>query len=216
MSYSSKCTAPLMGEEIVHAAEMVNRRASDKGFVQLAMRSGQYQTLNAGIVCEGQIKEIDFVTGEIIRGEKISDNVVGYVAYMRLVNGFEKSLYMTVEELREHAAKYSQSYAYDQKTGKQSSPWTTHFDAMAKKTVLKQLLSRFGVISIDQQSRALTTALKADQAVITEDGFRYVDNERGEERIVPFGDVIELPEAGDVDDTDNPDENNQEENKTND
>ena len=63
MSYSSKCTAPLMGEEIVHAAEMVNRRASDKGFVQLAMRSGQYQTLNAGVVREGQIKEIDFEIG---------------------------------------------------------------------------------------------------------------------------------------------------------
>ena len=168
-----------------------------RGYIQLAMRSGQYQTLNSGAVREGQIKEIDFVTGEIIRGEKISDNVVGYLAYMRLINGFEKSLYMTTEELQAHAEKYSQSYAYDLRSGKKSSVWSTNFDAMAKKTVLKKLLSNFGVISIDQQSIALATALQADQAVVMEDGFKYVDN--GEEKIVPFSDVIDLPEANDID-----------------
>lgn len=164
-----------------------------RGYVQLAMRSGQYKTLNAGAVCEGQIAEIDFVTGEIIRGEKISDNVVGYVAYMELINGFKKSLYMTNEELQTHAEKYSQSYAYDMRSGKKSSVWSTNFDAMAKKTVLKKILSTFGIISIDQQSAALATALQADQAVITDEGFRYIDNEHGEEKIVPFSDVIELP-----------------------
>lgn len=179
-----------------------------KGFVQLAMRSGQYKTLNSGAVREGQIKEIDFVTGEIIRGEKISDKVVGYVAYMELVNSFKKSLYMTVEELQEHATRYSQSYAYDLRSGKKSSVWTTNFDAMAKKTVLKKLLSTFGIISIDQQSAALATALQADQAVITEEGFRYIDNEHGEENIVPFSDIIDLPEADAPEDTT---ENNQEE-----
>ena len=166
-----------------------------KGFVQLAMRSGQYRTLNAGAVREGQIKEIDFITGEIIRGDKTSDEVVGYVAYMELINGFTKSLYMTVEDLQAHAAKYSMSYAYDLRSGRKSSVWSTNFDAMARKTVLKRLLNNFGVISIDQQSAALTTALQADQAVITEDGFRYVDNECGEEKVVPFSEVINLPEA---------------------
>ena len=170
-----------------------------KGFVQLAMRSGQYRTLHAGAVREGQIKDIDFVTGEIIRGEKISDTVVGYVAYMELINGFNKALFMTVDELQAHAERYSQSYAYDLRSGRKSSVWSTNFDAMARKTVLKRLLSNFGIISIDQQSAALATALQADQAVITEEGFRYIDNEHGGEKIVPFSEVIDLPDADAVD-----------------
>ncbi len=170
-----------------------------KGFVQLAMRSGQYRTLHAGAVREGQIKDIDFVTGEIVRGEKISDTVVGYVAYMELINGFNKALFMTVDELQAHAERYSQSYAYDLRSGRKSSVWSTNFDAMARKTVLKRLLSNFGIISIDQQSAALATALQADQAVITEEGFRYIDNEHGGEKIVPFSEVIDLPDAVDPD-----------------
>jgi len=167
------------------------------------MRSGLYATLNSGAVHEGQIKEIDFITGEIIRGEKISDKIVGYVAYMELLNGFRKSLYMTIEEIQAHAEKYSQSYAYDLRSGKKSSVWSTNFDAMAKKTVLKKLLSGFGIMSIDQKSADLATALQADQAVITDGGLRYIDNEpEGEEKIIPFDNIIGIDK--------NPDEENNE------
>ena len=186
-----------------------------RGYVQLAMRSGQYRTLHSGPVREGQIKDVDFITGEIIRGEKISDEIVGYVAYMEMLNGFRKSLYMTVAELQGHAEKYSQSYAYDLRANRKSSVWTTNFDAMASKTVLKRLLSRFGVISIDQQGLALARALQADQAVITEEGFRYIDNEHGEEKIIPFSDVLDLPtlDAGsEENNSDEPPEDSEEKN----
>lgn len=167
------------------------------------MRSGLYATLNAGAVREGQISEIDFITGEIIRGEKISDKITGYVSYMEFLNGFRKSLYMTIEEIQAHAEQYSQSYAYDLKSGKKSSVWSTNFDAMAKKTVLKKLLSGFGIMSIDQKSADLATALQADQAVITDGGLRYIDNEpEGEEKIIPFDNIIGIDK--------NPDEENNE------
>lgn len=168
------------------------------------MRSGLYATLNAGAVREGQIQEIDFITGEIIRGEKISDKITGYVSYMELLNGFRKSLYMTIEEIQAHAEKYSQSYAYDLKSGKKSSVWSTNFDAMAKKTVLKKLLSGFGIMSIDQNSADLATALQADQAVITDGGLRYIDNEPdGEEKVVPFDDIIGIDKSPDEENNEN-------------
>lgn len=133
-----------------------------KGYIQLAMRTGQYKTINASAVYEGQIEDVDFVTGEIIRGKKKSDKVVGYVAYFELINGFSKMVYMTHEEMLHHAMTYSQAYKYDKKNGKKSSVWTTNFEAMGLKTVLKQLISKYGIMSIDMQGAGLETALSAD------------------------------------------------------
>ena len=147
-----------------------------KGLIQLAMRSGQYKTLHAGKVFEGQIRGVDFMTGKIQTGEKVSDEVIGYVAHMELVNGFEKTLYMTKEEIAEHAKEYSQSYQNDLAKGWTSSPWSKNFDAMAEKTVLKRLLTKFAPTSIDMESSMLATALKADQSKVQKDSFVYVDN----------------------------------------
>lgn len=135
-----------------------------KGYIQLAMRTGQYKTINASVVCEGQIEDVDFVTGEIIRGKKKSDKVVGYVAYFELINGFSKMVYMSHEDMMRHALTYSQAYKYDKSSGKKNSVWSTNFEAMGLKTVLKQLISKYGIMSIDMQGAGLETALSADNA----------------------------------------------------
>ncbi len=142
-----------------------------RGLIQLAHRTGKYVALHAGKVYEGQISGFNPVTGEPIVGEKISDEVVGYVAYMRLNNGFEKTLYMSKAEIEEHAEKYSQSYAYDKRSRKQSSPWSTNFDAMAEKTVLKRLLNNWGILSAE-----MATVIQGDQSVVDRNTFTYVDN----------------------------------------
>ena len=126
-----------------------------KGYIQLAMRTGQYKTVNVCPVYEGQIQEIDCFTGEISRGEKASDTIVGYMAYFKLINGFEKYLYMTVAELEAHGRKYSKAYG---------NLWASNFSAMASKTVLKLLISKYGIMSIEMMG--MEKALAADQAVI--------------------------------------------------
>lgn len=155
-----------------------------RGYVQLAMRTGQYRTINATEVYEGEIKSRNRITGkiEIDPEGKKSDEIVGYAAYFELINGFEKYEYMTVDEVRAHAKRFSQSY------GKDASPWTTDFDEMAKKTVLKRLLSKYGILSIEMH-----TAHLADQATVIEreDGtvdYEYPDNQTVEAEYTVAGD----------------------------
>lgn len=132
-----------------------------KGFIQLAMRSGQYKTINATPVFEHDLKKINRLTGEIefYDNPEPSTKIIGYVGYFRLINGFEKALYMTREQLEAHGKKYSQSYKSKKDWVVKSSLWTTDFDSMATKTVLKLLLSKYGPMSIEMQ-----TAIKTDQA----------------------------------------------------
>lgn len=117
-----------------------------KGYIQMAQRSGQYKALNAGIMYEGMEIKRDFLRGtfEII-GEPKSDKVIGYFAYFQLLNGYEKAVYMTKDEVTEHAKKYSQAYGSDY------SPWKKQFDEMAQKTVIKKLLSKYGVLTTEFQ-----------------------------------------------------------------
>ena len=140
-----------------------------KGFIQLAMRSGQFQTLNVTDVREGEIVANNRLSGEIEftwLDDRDDLAVVGYVAYMRLTNGFEKSLYMTTEELNKHGMKFSQSMK------KGFGLWKDDFNSMAKKTVIKMLLSKYAPMTTQMQ-----TATLADQAVIEDDKYKYLDNE---------------------------------------
>ena len=145
-----------------------------KGFVQLAQRSGQFKTINVREVKEGELKGEDFLTGEMEfewapRDARGGLETIGYVAHMVLTNGFSKTLYMTVRELTAHAGKYSQSYRAN---SSRMNLWRDDFDVMAKKTVLKLLLAKFGPMTA-----TMKTAQLADQAVVTDDGFEYADNE---------------------------------------
>lgn len=139
-----------------------------KGFIQLAQRSGFYKTINASEVREGEIVKQDRLSGEIEFAwidddtEREKKKIIGYVAYFRLLNGFEKTFYWTKEKCEAHAKKYSKNYA---KYG--SGLWKDAFDDMAKKTVLKLLISKFGPLNTQLQK-----ALDEDQTV---DG-EYEDN----------------------------------------
>ena len=159
-----------------------------KGIVQLAIRSGQFKTINVRDVRDGEIIGEDFLRGELqfrmLRENREQAKVIGYVGFFELTNGFRKMAYWTVEELEQHAGKYSQTYSADKRYGKKSSKWSSDFDAMAKKTVLKNLLSKYAPLSVEMQN-----AIKYDQAtVINENGdARYVDNQEqamsGDERL---------------------------------
>ena len=163
-----------------------------KGIIQLAIRSGQYRTINASAVREGQIKDVDFMTGEIIRGEAVSDRIVGYIGYIELINGFSKSLYMTLDEIEHHALTFSRTYAYDKKAGKRTSVWTTNFDSMAKKTVIKLLLSKYGLMSIEPASANLVNAFAEPEPERIDEGNITL----AFDEVVPEDDIVEELPAG--------------------
>ena len=145
-----------------------------KGFNQLAQRSGQFQTINATDVREGEMKSIDRLSGEMQfvwiqdETERLTKKIVGYISYFKLINGFEKPFYMSVEKLSAHGKKYSKTW------GKKGSKWEDDFESMCLKTVIKLNLSKNAPLSIEMQ-RANNT----DQAVINDDkgeNVTYADN----------------------------------------
>jgi recombination protein RecT len=143
-----------------------------KGFVQLAQRSGQFKTLSATPIYEGQIVANNPLTGiEFDFNVKPNGVVIGYASYFKLLNGFEKVLYMSEIEAKNHATKYSQTYKENK------GNWKENFDAMALKTVIKSILSKFAPLSVDMEM-----AQEADQGLIKNiDGsgidVDYVDNQ---------------------------------------
>jgi recombination protein RecT len=144
-----------------------------KGLLQLAIRSGQYKTINVVAIKEGELVKFDPLNEEIevnlIEDELVRENTptVGYYASFTYLNGFRKAIYWSRAKMEAHALKYSKGY----KAKKGYTFWEKDFDGMAYKTMLRQLISKWGIMSIDMQ-----TAIDSDMAVINEDGTRdYVD-----------------------------------------
>jgi recombination protein RecT len=141
-----------------------------KGFIQLAQRSGQFKTISASAIHEGELISQNPLTGfEFDFTKRTSNKVIGYAAYFKLLNGFEKTHYMTVEDLTKHGKKFSQTFKTDK------GLWADDFDSMATKTVLKLLLSKFAPLSIEMQKATIADQMIVDDA----DNLKgnYVDNE---------------------------------------
>lgn len=141
-----------------------------KGFIQLAMRSGQFKTISATPIYENQLVSENPLTGFIFDFTKKGQKVIGYAAYFSLINGFEKTLYMSAEELKNHGVKFSQTFK------KGFGLWKDDFDSMAQKTVIKLLLSKYAPLSIEMQKAQI-----ADQGVIRNVDtmeVEYVDNQK--------------------------------------
>lgn len=150
-----------------------------KGYIQLAIRSGQYKKLNVLAIKEGELVKFDPLNEEIevnlIEDEKEREaaETIGYYAMFEYTNGFRKAMYWSKAKMEAHAIKYSQGYASDVRKGNKWTFWSKDFDGMAYKTMLRQLISKWGIMSIEMQS-----AINADMAVINDDGTKnYVDNE---------------------------------------
>ncbi len=146
-----------------------------KGYIQLAIRSGQYKKLNVLAIKKGELIRYDALNEEIevnlIDDEEERENAetIGYYAMFEYTNGFKKSLYWSKSKMQKHALKYSKGYS----AHKGYTFWEKDFDGMAFKTMLRQLISKWGIMSIEMQQ-----AVERDMATINTDGtYDYVDNE---------------------------------------
>ena len=156
-----------------------------KGYIQLAIRSGQYKKLNVLSIKEGELIRFDPLNEEIEvkliddEAEREQAQTIGYYAMFEYTNGFKKAMYWSKAKMEAHAIKYSPGFAADKRKGTAFTFWSKDFDGMAYKTLLRQLISKWGIMSID-----MISAFDSDYAVINEDGTKnYVETE---------SDVIEM------------------------
>lgn len=150
-----------------------------KGYIQLALRSGQYKKLNVMAIKEGELIRYDPLNEDIevnlIEDEEQRElaGTAGYYAMFEYTNGFRKAMYWSRKRMEAHAMKYSQGYKRDREKGTVWTFWSKDFDSMAYKTMLRQLISKWGIMSIEMQQ-----AIDSDMTVINEDGTRsYVETE---------------------------------------
>lgn len=173
-----------------------------RGYIQLAIRSGQYKRLNVVEIKEGELVSWNPLTEEIEvklisdESERALAKTIGYYACFEYTNGFEKALYWSRDKMEQHALKYSAGYKNDVEKGTEYTFWAKDFDSMAKKTMLRQLISKWGVMSVEMQN-----AFEADTHAINSDG--SVDYEVSEEYstepnyddIPPFEEAVMLSES---------------------
>lgn len=147
-----------------------------KGYIQLAIRSGQYKKLNVMAIKEGELEYFDPLNEDIKINLMVGDwdrreqaETIGYYAFFELTNGFRKAIYWSRNQMEAHALKYSKGY----QAKKGYTFWEKDFDGMAYKTMLRQLISKWGIMSIEMMS-----AMDSDMAVINADGTKdYVEND---------------------------------------
>ena len=168
---------------------------SYRGYIQLALRSGDYKKIHVTDIKEGELKSYNPITDEF-EFEPITDyeerkkkETIGYYAFFILTNGFKKELYWSKEKMNDHALKYSATYRSDKKWVKDKALWTTNFDDMAYKTLIRMIISKHGIMRTD-----MATAYQSDMAVIDENGVpEYVDNvpDEPEKAVDVMADVID-------------------------
>lgn len=173
-----------------------------KGYLQLAMRTGKYETINSDVVYEGELKGYDKVTGNLdLSGVRTSNVPIGYFAYMKMKNGFSKLLYMSLDEVCLYAKQYSPNVKFSEKATpatlkelalKQAASgvsdgvgWYSNFESMALKTVLRRLLSKWGELSIENNDilnidEALSAEQQRDEEFAEAKEVIEVDAETGE------------------------------------
>ena len=166
-------------EDNKHKRKVATFQLGYKGYIQLAIRSGQYLKLNVVAIKKDELIKWDELNEEIEVNlisdplERENAETTGYYAMFKLTSGFIKCIYWSREQMQSHALRYSKAYAYDNKNGCSYSFWTKNFDGMGFKTMLRQLISKWGVMSPE-----LLNAYERDTSVIHQDGsFSHIDND---------------------------------------
>ena len=153
-----------------------------KGYIQLALRTGQYRYIGSRDVREGEFLGRNFVGDPEISwlpdNERKDLKIIGYMAGIELINGFRKVVFWTIDDVETHAQRYSQSYRKYKKSGnKNDAIWALQFDKMAEKTLLKLLISKYGIISTDMQQAVVSDQSKINIDLDTgEENIEYIDN----------------------------------------
>lgn len=168
-----------------------------KGYIQLAIRSGQYKKLNVLAIKKGELVKFDPLNEEIevnlMQNEEERENAetVGYYAMFEYTNGFRKAIYWSKAKMETHAMRYSMGY----RAKKGYTFWEKDFDAMAYKTMLRQLISKWGIMSVD-----MVNAFENDMAVLNEDGSKfYIDTDETEEAVEEIEEPVAEEQAEETD-----------------